>query len=194
MRRADRWRSARRRSTVAILLGGLCAACVSDITGGGCCEDLPGGDSPSFSDLFGNVLYRADGSQASLASLQAQSLVGIYFASRSCPACTSFTPELVSAYNAIRGAGKPFEIVLACVDPSTEDLATYMRQHGMNWLGLPLGSDKITELAKRYGVEWIPTLIVINAAGKTVTKTGREDIAARGAAAFDAWLAASPAR
>jgi len=186
-------RSARIRSAVALFLSALSASCGSDVTSDGCCEDLPGGDSPSLSDLFGNVLYRADGSQASPASLQAQSLIGIYFASRSCPACTSFTPQLVSAYDAMRRAGKPFEIVIACLDPSSEDLATYMRQYGMNWLGLPLGSDKIRELVKRYGVEWIPSLIVVNAAGKTVTRSGREDVAAKGAAAFDAWLAASPA-
>ncbi len=194
MRRADRWRRSRVRSAVAILLGGLGAACGSDATSDGCCGDLPGGDSPTLSDLFGSVLYRADGSQAGLASLQTKSLVGIYFASRSCPACTSFTPELVKTYDAIRAAGKPFEIVLAGVDPAgAVELSAYMQQFKMGWLALPLGSDKIRELATRYDVEWIPTLIVVNAAGKTVTKTGREDVATKGAAAFDAWLAASPA-
>lgn len=194
MRRAGRWASAGVRSTVAILLGGLAAACGSDATSDGCCGNLPGGNSPTLSDLFGNVLYRSDGSQAGLATLQTQSLVGIYFASRSCPACTSFTPELVSAYDAMKGSGKPFEIVLAGVDPAgSVELTAYMQQFKMGWLALPLGSDKIRELARRYDVEWIPTLVVVNAAGRTVTRSGREDVAAKGAAAFDAWLAASPA-
>jgi hypothetical protein len=81
---------------------------------------------------------------------------------------------------------------MAAVDPSSEDLSTYMRQYRMGWLAIPLGSEKIMELAKRYDVEWIPTLIVIDSGRKTITKTGREDVLAKGAAAFDAWLAASP--
>ncbi|HSW30759.1 MAG TPA: thioredoxin-like domain-containing protein [Longimicrobiales bacterium] len=181
------------RSSVGILLCCLSASCGSDITGAGSLDDLPGGASPSLSDLFGNVLLTSDGSQAGLVELQGQSLIGIYFASRSCPACTAFTPELVGVYDEIRRSGKAFEIVLAAVDPSSEDLSTYMKQHRMGWLALPLGSEKVTQLAKRYDVEWIPTIIVINVAGRTITKTGREDVLAKGAAAFDKWLAARPA-
>jgi hypothetical protein len=181
------------RTLVAGFLAGLSASCGSDITGGDPLADLPGGASPTLSDLFGTVLYRADGSQAGVLPLQDEAIIGIYFASRSCPACQAFTPELVSAYDEIRKAGKPFEIVLAGVDPSSVDLIAYMKEYGMGWLALPLGSDKITELAKRYEVEWIPTIIVINDARKTITKTGREDVLAKGPAAFEKWLAASPA-
>jgi hypothetical protein len=99
----------------------------------------------------------------------------------------------VSVYDAIRSAGKSFEIVMAGVDPASVDLSAYMQQYGMGWLALPLGGVKINELATRYRVEWIPTLIVINDAGKTITLTGREDVALKGPAAFDQWLAASPA-
>lgn len=187
-------RSSWARSAVALLLCSLSASCGSDVTGDDCCADLPGGTSPTLSDLFGTVLYKADGTQTGLITLQGQSLIGIYFASRSCPACSSFTPELVSAYNAMRGAGKPFEIVLAGVDPAgAVELTAYMQEYKMGWLALPLGSDKIMELAKRYDVEWIPTLIVINNARKTVTKTGREDVMAKGAGAFDQWMAANQA-
>lgn len=194
MRGARRGRGARMRSAVAILMGGLAAACGSDITSDGCCGNLPGGDAPSLSDLFGNVLYRANGSQTTLVSLQTQSVIGIYFMSRTCPACGSFTPELVATYDAIRAAGKPFEIVLASVDPAgAVELTALMQQYKMGWLALPLGSDKIMELAQRYDVAWIPTLVVINAAAKTITKTGREDVMDKGAGAFDQWVAASPA-
>jgi hypothetical protein len=181
------------RSLVAGLLCCVSASCGSDITGNGSLDDLPGGASPSLTDLFGTTLVRADGSQAGLVELQGQSLIGIYFASRSCPACTAFTPELVSVYDQIRKDGKPFEIVMAAVDPSSEDLSTYMKQYRMGWMALPLGSERVMQLAQRYDVEWIPTIIVINVAGKTITKTGREDVLAKGAAAFDTWLAASPA-
>ncbi len=180
------------RTVVAGLLCCLSASCGSDITGNGSIDDLPGGSSPTLSDLFGSTLLRADGSQASLVALQGQSIIGIYFASRSCPACAGFTPELVSTYNAIRKAGKPFEIVFASVDPASLDLTAYMREYGMGWVAIPLGSEKIMELAKRYDVEWIPTLIVIDSGRKTITKTGREDVLAKGAAAFETWLAASP--
>jgi hypothetical protein len=179
------------RGLAAGLLCCASASCGSDGTGPGSIADLPGGASPTLADLFGTVFYRADGSQASLQALQAQQVIGIYFASRSCPACGAFTPQLVSVYNALRTAGKPFEIVMAGVDPASVDLSAYMTQYGMGWLALPLGGVKVTELVTRYNVEWIPTLIVINGAGKTITKNGREDVAAKGAAAFDGWLAAS---
>ncbi|MHB1192456.1 MAG: thioredoxin-like domain-containing protein [Longimicrobiales bacterium] len=181
------------RSIAAVLLCCLSASCGSDITGNGSTDELPGGDAPSLTDLFGTTLIRSDGSQTDLLPLQGQSIVGIYFASRSCPACAAFTPELVGVYDQIRKDGKPFEIVMAAVDPSSEDLPTYMKQYHMGWLAVPLGSEKVMQLAQRYDVEWIPTIIVINVAGKTITKTGREDVLAKGAAAFDTWLAASPA-
>ncbi len=180
------------RITVAGLLCCLSASCGSDITGNGSIDDLPGGSSPTLSDLFGSTLVRADGSQVGLVSLQGQSIIGIYFASRSCPACAGFTPELVSTYNEIHEAGKPFEIVLVNLDPPSADLAEYMTSNGMDWLAVPLWSDKIMELVKRYSVEWIPTLIVIDSERRTVTKSGREDVIIRGASAFDKWLAATP--
>lgn len=181
------------RITVMGLLCCLSASCGSDITGDGSIDDLPGGSSPTLSDLFGTTLLRADGSQANLVTLQGQSLIGIYFASRSCPACAGFTPELVSAYAEIREAGKPFEIVLVSTDPPSTDLAEYMTSFGMDWLAVPPWSDKIMELLTRYGVEWIPTLVVIDSERRTVTKSGREDVIVRGASAFEKWLAATPA-
>ena len=181
------------RSLVVGLLCCLSASCGSDITGDDCCSDLPGGDSPTLTDLLGTVLYTADGSQTGLLPIQTKDVIGIYFASRSCPACGAFTSELVAVYDEIRGAGKSFEIVLASVDPPAVDLSAYMTQYAMGWLALPLGSVKITELITRYDVEWIPTLIVVGSSGKTITKTGYEDVLMRGASAFDIWRAASPA-
>jgi len=142
-------------------------------------------------DLFGTVLYKAEGGQVGIQALQTKAIIGIYFASRSCPACGAFTPQLVSTYNELMRTDKSFEIVLASVDASSADLSGYMQQYAMAWLALPSGGEAVLQLVKRYDVEWIPTLIVIDEERKTITKTGREDVVTKGAAAFDQWLAAS---
>lgn len=180
-----------RMMVIAGLSCGLLAACGDSATDSGSPAEPPGGEDPTFVDLFGSVLVRADGSQVGIQAVQTRSLVGVYFAASSCPACAGFTPTLLSAYNEMRAESKSFEVVLVSTGPSSEDMFAYMQQSGMPWLAVPYERGKILELANRYAVEWIPTLVVIDSRRKTVTKTGREDIVAKGAAAFDAWLAAS---
>ncbi len=159
------------------------------------CGDSVTGPEPaaSFSELFGPFLVKADGSTVDVQVLEGTTLIGIYFASRSCPACAGFTPQLVSVYNELRGAGESFEVVFASADGSSEDLLAYMQEYDMGWLAVPFEGGTITELARRYDVQWIPTLIVIDSERETVSMTGREDILDGGAAAFDDWVAASQA-
>jgi hypothetical protein len=52
-------------------------------------------------------------------------------------------------------------------------------------------SNRASALAQRYGIQFIPTLIIIDDATKTISFTGREEVVQNGAAAYDAWLAAS---
>lgn len=180
------------RATVAAVCWWLYTSC-----GGGAGatdpED-PDGSGASFAELFGPTLVRADESTVGIQAVQGKALVGIYFAARWCPACASFTPRLVSAYDALRKADKSFEIVMSSFDYSSADMFAHMRNRGMAWLAIPYESAKRRALSDLYGVTLIPTLVVLDSDGMTITRDGQDDIVLKGAAAYEDWLAASRGR
>jgi hypothetical protein len=158
----------------------------------GCDSDGPTGPKPaSLSELFGNDLRRADGTSVGIQALDNTPIIGIYFADPGCPACGGFTPLLVEAYDQLRRDGRPFEVVLITLGISDSTLYEYMTDSGMPWLAVSPVSSKAYALVERYNVRWIPTLIVIDDEGATVSTSGREEITQSGAGAYDAWLAAS---
>jgi hypothetical protein len=159
----------------------------------GCGSDAPTGPPPTVSlpELFGSQLYRADGSAVGVATLNSVSIIGIYFASSGCPACGAFTPVLVDAYDQLRDDGRSFEVVLVSSESSDPSLFDYMVDGGMGWLAVSSQSNRINTLAQRYNVQWIPTLVIIDGAANTISLNGRNELTARGTAAYDDWLAAS---
>jgi hypothetical protein len=156
-----------------------------------------GGDGPttpkaaSLPNLFGDQLYRADGSQVSVQVLGGIPVIGIYFASPGCPACGAFTPLLVDAYTQLQVGGRPFGVVLVSGGISEATLFAYMTDAGMPWLAVSSQSDRVNALLQRWDVRWVPTLIVIDGAGNTLSVSGREELTEHGTGAYDLWLAAS---
>ena len=126
----------------------------------------------------------------SVQSLQGTALIGIYFASPTCPACGSFTPLLVEAYSQLREDGRSFEVVLVSPGISDATLLAYMEDSGMDWLAVSSRSKQANALAQRFNVRWIPTLVVIDSEGNLVSLSGREEVTLHGAGAYDDWLAA----
>jgi len=102
--------------------------------------------------------------------------VGIYFSAHWCGPCRYFTPELVKTYNAMKAAGKKFEVIFASSD---RDQAAFDEYHGeMPWPAVPF-ADRTTKdaLSKKYKVQGIPTLVIVDAkTGETITKDGRSAI------------------
>ena len=145
----------------------------------------------SVPDLFGSQLYRADGSTVGIEALDGVAVIGIFFASHSCPACGGFTPLLLSAYEQLAEDGQSFEVVLVSLGASESMLLDYMTDWGMPWLAMPSQGSLANRLAKRYDVRWIPTLIIIDSQGNTISVYGREELAQEGVAAYDGWLASA---
>jgi nucleoredoxin len=145
-------------------------------------------------ELFGSSLLLADGRSVGIEALAGKAIIAIYFGARGCPACAVFTPRLAEVYEGLRAAGRSFEVVYVSSDGSAESMHRYMQDAGMGWLALPWGGSHAAALGQRYDVRWIPTVIVIDGAGATVSMTGREEIAELGAAAYDDWLARSEGR
>jgi hypothetical protein len=140
-------------------------------------------------ELFGDVLYRADGSPVGIGGLEGIAVIAIYFGSQGCPACGSFTPKLVDAYHELRQEGASFEVVYVSLDGSAAQMFSYMSSAGMPWVAVPWGGSHSTGLLQLYGVQWIPTVIVIDGACNTISVHGREEVEREGARAYDDWLA-----
>jgi nucleoredoxin len=167
-----------------LVVAGIC-------TLGGACDSTVEPPPASLSELFGPTLFMSDGTAVGLEALEGKALIAIYFGARGCPACAAFTPLLVDAYEELRAAGRSFEVVYVSSDGSAESMYQYMLDAGMRWLATPWGGSRNAALGQRYGVRYIPTVVVIDGAGVTVSLKGHEEIANRGAAAYDDWLARS---
>ena len=136
--------------------------------------------------LFGQELRNAQGEKVAVGTLDGK-LVGIYFSAHWCPPCRAFTPKLVEFHKAVTAAGKPFEIVFVSSDKDEAAMTAYMTEAAMPWLAVPFGSPKVAELKQKYEVRGIPTLIVVDAKGETVSAKARSEVTQAGAAAFDEW-------
>lgn len=143
----------------------------------------------SLSELFGPVLYRANGDSVGIEAVEGKAIIAIYFSARWCPACAGFTPQLLSAYQELQQAGKSFEVVLVSLDDSSQEMFAHMMDYEMPWVAVPYGGEKADALVRRYAVAWIPSLIVIDDQGQTVSMNGRGDVDSKGAGAYEDWLA-----
>ena len=158
----------------------------------GCGDDGPTGpEVATLRDLLGTQFFRADGTQVGFEGLDDTPLVGIYFASLGCPACGAFTPVLADVYNQLKEEGRSFEVVLVTLGISDSALFEFMSDSGMPWLAVSSQSDRAEALVNRYNVRWVPTLVVVDEAGKTISLAGRDEVMQSGTAAYDGWLAAS---
>ena len=124
-----------------------------------------------------------------IGALQSTSVIGIYFASPTCPACVAFSPVLLDAYNQLKADGRSFEIVHVVHGVGDPSLLTFMTDSEMPWLAVSSESDKPTALFQRFSVQWVPTLIIIDGNGTIKSLAGREEITQAGAGAYDGWVA-----
>jgi len=142
--------------------------------------------TPELVELFGSRLVNAQKKSVSTAELNGKK-IGIYFSASWCPPCRKFTPILVETYNQLQAEGKPFEIVLVSHDRDKASTRKYMKSHKMPWLAVPFKAKEREALKKTYKVSGIPTLVIIDAEGKTLSSNARRDVMQKGAKAFDDW-------
>ena len=135
------------------------------------------------SDLFPSKMLDSTGKSVSSDVLDGK-IVGIYFSAQWCPPCRHFTPSLVEFRNK---NSKDFEVVFVSSDRSPEDQLKYMEKYGMKWYTLPHGSDAAKKLSKKYEVRGIPSLVIVDSKGNTITKDGRRDVSGNPTGALASW-------
>eukprot|EP00727_Mastigamoeba_balamuthi_P003669 m51a1_g133 hypothetical protein (738) ;mRNA; f:441501-443714 len=143
--------------------------------------------SQSFETLLATASrdYLVDnrGQRTPVARLAENEVVALYFSAHWCGPCCEFTPKLAGIYNELRAAGKRFEVVFVSSDKTPEAFAEYFGQ--MPWLAVPFEERETKQrLSRWFDVEGIPTLVLLDAGGKTVCTDGAEVVDEHGAAGF----------
>merc|ERR1711881_324529 len=133
------------------------------------------GGSKALEDLFGAELQTKEGNKGTADALAGAEAIGIYFSAHWCPPCRGFTPKLAEIYNTIKGNGKKLEIVFASSDRDEKAFDEYYAE--MPWLSLPdANRDAKEALSKKFKVQGIPTLVIIDKDGNTITTDGRSAV------------------
>jgi nucleoredoxin len=125
-------------------------------------------------DLFGETLLTKDGEKPTSEILK-DKVVGIYFSAHWCPPCRGFTPKLAEAYtNHLQAKG--MEIVFVSSDRDEESFTSYYGEQP--WVALPFADrGRKDSLSKKFKVQGIPSFVVVDAEGNTITTDGRTAVA-----------------
>lgn len=132
----------------------------------------------AFEELFGKTLVKKMGDEAkddvtvdTKTALANKKQIGIYFSAHWCPPCRGFTPKLTEEYKKISSAG--FEVVFASSDRDRASCKSYFEEMG-DWLALPYDDRELKDkLSKKYKVQGIPTLVLLDDKGDLLTTKAR---------------------
>jgi nucleoredoxin len=139
--------------------------------------------SPQLEKLFQGPLLDSNGKEVDK-NVLAGKTIGIYFSAHWCPPCRGFTPKLVDFRDSNK---KNFEVVFVSSDRSPKAHMDYMKGSNMKWYTMPHGSDAAKSLKKKYEVRGIPSLVIVSADGKTITKNGRGEVTSNAKGAIKNW-------
>jgi len=143
---------------------------------------------PGFWEALGDeFLSGSDGDTVDVETLKAENqYIGLYFSAHWCPPCRGFTPDLIEAYKAHLKA-KGLEIIFVSSD---RDNASFLSYYGtMPWLAIPNGDKRKGMLSKRFGVQGIPTFVLVDAkTGNTITTKARGNVSSDPTGAEFPWL------
>ncbi|BFZ15447.1 hypothetical protein BsWGS_18486 [Bradybaena similaris] len=123
--------------------------------------------------LLGKEVLGKDGSSVEVSSLVDHDLLGIYFSAKWCTPCKHFTPVLSDCYNKVRAAGKKWEIIFISLDIDEDCCKEHYES--MPWLLFPFENDLNEQIAVKYGITEIPTLLLLDPkTGNLVAVKGHE--------------------
>jgi nucleoredoxin len=122
--------------------------------------------------LFGdNKLLNHNGDPVDPTTFTNQKGVMLYFSAHWCPPCRGFTPQLAEYYKS-HHEKLNFETVFVSSDKNQEAFNEYWGE--MPWLALKFEDRSRKEaLSRKYKVQGIPTLVVLDSQGNTITTGAR---------------------
>jgi len=115
--------------------------------------------APDFSALT------LDGRTVSLADFRGQKKVVVAFWASWCGPCRLEMPSLVQFYKKNHSDSSDFEILAVSIDEDPKEAADFATAMKLNF---PVLVDPRQKMANAYGVEGIPTMYVIDTAGKVI--------------------------
>lgn len=137
-------------------------------------------DTPDFNtvkELKSITLVNSARKKASGASvLSNKKLIGLYFSAHWCGPCRAFTPKLVEFHSKCRQKKFPVEIIFISSDNDEKEMMKYMKEAKMKWPAVPYNSPLREKIKKEFGVNGIPTFIVLNNEGEIVSSNARFDV------------------
>jgi len=122
-------------------------------------------------DILGDNVHSKSGAPIPGAALQKKDHIAIYFSAHWCPPCRAFTPKLVSLYNAVIKTHPNVEFIFASRDKDEAQFKDYYAE--MPWSTLPFQHPAVQELAKKFEIQGIPTLVVLKGDGTVVNDDAR---------------------
>jgi peroxiredoxin len=115
--------------------------------------------APDFSALT------LDGRTVSLADFRGQKKVVVTFWASWCGPCRMEMPSLIQFYKRNHSDASDFEILAVSIDEDPKAAANFATAMKLNF---PVLLDSSKSVANAYGVEGIPTMFVIDKAGKVI--------------------------
>ncbi|MBR2425230.1 MAG: redoxin family protein [Lentisphaeria bacterium] len=141
---------------------------------------------PWFVREFGDELTSRTGNKVNTATVLQGKRVGLYFSALWCGPCRAFTPQLVKFYKRVARKSN-LEIVFISSDKSPVKMMEYMKTDSMPWLAVPFDSLTRTKLKKKFRVNGIPRLIILDENGKVISENARWDVVLLGPNAVKEW-------
>jgi len=132
--------------------------------------------------LLGDKLIDNTGKQVATSTLKGK-IVGLYFSASWCGPCRQFTPTLASTYNALQKEKKAFEVIFISSCKDEKSFKEYFAT--MPWKSLPYSDRaKAASLSQQYGISGIPTLVLLDPNGGTLSTDGRTLIGSQGSKGY----------
>lgn len=124
----------------------------------------------SYYDIIGNKLIDNNNKNYDLKETTTNKYFALYFSAKWCGPCRNFTPKLIEFYNNT----KNFEVIFVSLDKNENEFNDYFSK--MPWKSLPFDNEKSEELSEFFGVQGIPTLVLVDYEGNVLSGQGKKII------------------
>ena len=138
--------------------------------------------------LFGESLINKDGKVNTVDICGEGKFTGVYFGAHWAPPCRDFTEKLITVYTELNKSNRNLEVVFCSADGDEAHFKENLS--GMPWAAIDFNEVAVREkLKQKFGIDKIPTLVILNDKGNIVSKEGAKDIKEkRGEALIEFWV------